>query len=252
MSYKYDMFEHLLRLWMGIWLPTHTITTKDISPDLGKLAEILPDASVQTMPLRFGWGCRTFQTAFYVHVIHIWGVWATSQVVDGHMASHSHRHHHRHFPRVVGVGWNLTWCKCAKPCHYALVEAVEPFKLHPMSMSYIYEVFEHLLRFWMGIWLHTHTITITDVSPDLWELAEILPDASVQTMPLHFGWGCRTFQTASHSAYGFTLTPLPPQTFPQIFESRLKSYLMHMCKPCHYALVEAVEPYFEEQKTHGI
>jgi hypothetical protein len=30
--------------------------------------------------------------------------------------------------------------------HYALIEAVEPFKLHPMSMSYIYDVFEHLLR----------------------------------------------------------------------------------------------------------
>jgi hypothetical protein len=49
--------------------------------------------------------------------------------------------------------------KVCKPCHYALVEAVEPFKLHPMSMSYIYEVFEHFLRLWMGIWLHTHTIT---------------------------------------------------------------------------------------------
>ncbi len=85
-----------------------------------------------------------------------------------------------------------------KPCHYTLIEAVEPFKLHPMSMSYIYEVFEHLLRMWMDIWLHTHTITTTDVSPDLWELAEILPDASVQTMPLRFGWDCRTFQTASH------------------------------------------------------
>jgi hypothetical protein len=44
-----------------------------------------------------------------------------------------------------------------KPCHYALVEAVEPFKLHPMSMPYIYEVVEHLLRLWMSIWLHIHT-----------------------------------------------------------------------------------------------
>jgi hypothetical protein len=35
-----------------------------------------------------------------------------------------------------------------KPCHY---KAVEPFQLHPMSMSYIYEVSEHLLRLWMGI-----------------------------------------------------------------------------------------------------
>ncbi len=110
-----------------------------------------------------------------------------------------------------------------KPFHYTLVEVVEPFKLHPMSMSYIYDRFEHLLRLWMGIWLHTHIITTKDVSPDLWEFAEILPDASVQTMPLCFGCGCRTFQTASHVhhiymrylstffgfgwAYGFTLTP---------------------------------------------
>ena len=74
-----------------------------------------------------------------------------------------------------------------KPYHYTLVEAVEPFKLHPMSMSYIYEVFEQLLGLLMGIWLNTHTISTTDVSPDLLELAEIVPDASVQTMPLRFG-----------------------------------------------------------------
>ncbi len=33
-----------------------------------------------------------------------------------------------------------------KPCHYALIESVEPFKLHPMSISYINEMFEYLLR----------------------------------------------------------------------------------------------------------
>ncbi len=82
-----------------------------------------------------------------------------------------------------------------KPYHYM---AIEPFRLHPMSMSYIYEVFEHLLRMWMGIWLHIHTITTTDTSPDMGKLAEIQPNASVQTMPLHFGWGDRTFQTSSH------------------------------------------------------
>ncbi len=215
------------------------------------------------MPLYFGWGCRTFQTASHVHAIYIWGVWTSSWVVDGHMVPHLHSYHHRHFLSFVRVGWNPTWCKC-KPCHYALVEAIEPFKLHPilchtymrglsafsgcgwaygftftslppqtllqiceswlksylmqvckpchyaladaiepfklhsMSILHIYEVFERLLRMWMGIWLHTHTVTITDASPDLWEFAEILPDASVQTMPLRFGWGCRTFETASH------------------------------------------------------
>jgi hypothetical protein len=53
-------------------------------------------------------------------------------------------------------------------------------------MSYIYEVFECLPRLWMGIWLHTHTVTTTDASPDLGNMAEILPDASVQTMLLRF------------------------------------------------------------------
>ena len=71
-----------------------------------------------------------------------------------------------------------------KPCHYNLVEAVEPFKLHPISMSYMHKAFEHLLRLWMGIWLHNDTVTTTDYSPDLGKLAEILTDASVQTMPL--------------------------------------------------------------------
>jgi hypothetical protein len=54
-----------------------------------------------------------------------------------------------------------------KPCHYALSEAVEPFKLHAMSMPYLYERFEYLLRLWMGIWLHIHIVTITDTSVDL-------------------------------------------------------------------------------------
>jgi hypothetical protein len=117
MVYIYEVFEHLLTLWMGIWLHNHTVTSIDASPDWGKFAEILPDASME-------------------------------------------------------------------PCHYALVEAVEPFKLHPMSMAYIYEVFEYLLSLWMGIWLHTHTVTTTDASSDWGKLAEIIPDACVQSMPL--------------------------------------------------------------------
>jgi hypothetical protein len=78
-------------------------------------------------------------------------------------------------------GWLKSYfMQVCKPCHCALIEAVEPFKLHPMSMAYLYKVIEHLLRLRMGIWLHIHTITTTNTSLDLCELAEILPDASVQ------------------------------------------------------------------------
>jgi hypothetical protein len=74
-----------------------------------------------------------------------------------------------------------------KPYHYAMVEAVEPFKLHPTFMSYNYEVFEHHQLLGMGIWMHIHSVTITDISPDLGELAEILGDVNVQTIPLRHG-----------------------------------------------------------------
>ena len=54
-----------------------------------------------------------------------------------------------------------------------MVEAVEPFKLHPTSKSYIYEVFEHIQLLLMGIWLYTHTVAPTYSFQDLGELAEI-------------------------------------------------------------------------------
>jgi hypothetical protein len=53
MSYIYKVFEHLEQLWMGIWQPTHTVTTTEVSPDLGELAEILDDVSVEMIPLSY-------------------------------------------------------------------------------------------------------------------------------------------------------------------------------------------------------
>ena len=66
-----------------------------------------------------------------------------------------------------------------------MVEAVEPFKLHPTYLSYIYKVFDYLKQLWTGIWQHTHTVNTTEISPDLGELAEILDDVRVEMIPLH-------------------------------------------------------------------
>ena len=74
-----------------------------------------------------------------------------------------------------------------KPYHFAIVEAVEPFKLHITSISYLYEVFEHLQLLCIDIWMHIHSVTTTDISPDLGELAKSLGDVSVQTIPLRNG-----------------------------------------------------------------
>ena len=67
-----------------------------------------------------------------------------------------------------------------------MVEAVKLFKLHPTSMSYMHKVLEYLHLLWMCIWLHTQTVTTTDICPYLGELNEILGDVSVQTMPLGY------------------------------------------------------------------
>ncbi len=65
-------------------------------------------------------------------------------------------------------GWlKLYLMQVCKSCHYTLIEDVEPFKLHPMSMLYIYERFEHFLRLWMGKWLRIHIVTTIDTSPNL-------------------------------------------------------------------------------------
>jgi hypothetical protein len=85
------------------------------------------------------------------------------------MASHSHHYHHSHF--LICESWLKSYLmQVCQSCHYALVEAVEPFKLHPMSMSYIYEVFECLLRLRIGIWLHILIVITTDTSREFWEL----------------------------------------------------------------------------------
>ena len=75
-----------------------------------------------------------------------------------------------------------------KPYHFAMVEAAERFKLHITSMSYLYEVFEHLQLMCIDTRMHIHSVTTTDVSPDLGEVAESLgEDARVQTIPLRNG-----------------------------------------------------------------
>jgi hypothetical protein len=53
MSYKYKVFEHLKLLWMGIWRHIHSVTTTEVSPDLGEFAEILDDVNVEMIPIRY-------------------------------------------------------------------------------------------------------------------------------------------------------------------------------------------------------
>jgi len=47
------VFEHLKQLWMGIWQHIHTVTTTEVSTDLGEFSEILDEVSVELIPLHY-------------------------------------------------------------------------------------------------------------------------------------------------------------------------------------------------------
>jgi len=184
---------------MGIWQHTHTVTTTDVSPDLGELAEMFRWCKVWKWS-QYRWGCRTFQTASHIHGIHILGVWTPYTVVDGHMAAHSYRYHHRHIP-TPDLG------KFAEIIDDVNVKTIpiryqwgcrRPFKLHPISMSYIYYVFEHLTQLWME-YGSTFKQLPPQMYPQIWEsLLKFLDDVNMKTILIRYQWGCRTFQTASH------------------------------------------------------
>jgi hypothetical protein len=53
MSYISKVFEHFEQLWMGIWQHTHTATTTEVSPDLGKFSEIIDDVNVEMIPIHY-------------------------------------------------------------------------------------------------------------------------------------------------------------------------------------------------------
>ncbi len=102
---KHKVFEHIEMLFIGI-----KYSLIQLYPNLGKF--ILDDVSVEMIPLRYRWGCRTFQTASHIHATYILVVWTPWTVVDGHMAAHSHRYHHRGILRFGRAGWNPRQCQC--------------------------------------------------------------------------------------------------------------------------------------------
>jgi hypothetical protein len=191
---------------------------------------------VETIPLHYHWGCRTFQTASHIHAIHILGVWTPYTVMDG-MGIWQHTH------TVTTTEVSPDLGEFTEILDDVNVKTIPlPYRwgcrtFQSASHIHVIKVLEHLKQLWMGIWQHNHTVATTEVSPYLGKFSEIIYDVNVEMIPLHYHWGCRTFQTASHIhaihilcvwipytvmdgwGYGSTLTPLPPQRFPQIWES---------------------------------
>jgi hypothetical protein len=77
--------------WSYGCIPTYTIPTTNISPDLIDLAHILEcNVSVQRMLLHYCWGVKFFQPVSHIHLKQIQSDWAPSAVVNGHLDAYSH------------------------------------------------------------------------------------------------------------------------------------------------------------------
>ena len=151
MLYILKEFKHLLVWWMGIWMHTHTITITNADPDLGKLADVLGEVCVQLMPLCYGWGRITFQSATHIHVIHIKGFWSASVVVDGYMDAHSHHYHHQCSPRFGRVEWSPRWIMCTNDATILWLRLCNLSNCIPHPC---YSYWRCLCTFWCGGWAY--------------------------------------------------------------------------------------------------
>ena len=189
--YYSDLWTHQMPPWLSCsTLVSHTFATNlslpsPVSSLLAASSPLPPFSSasglndipisIQTIPFSNDWGCRTFQNAFHIHVIPMrclstfnccgCAYGCTLTLLPPQM-----------FFTDLGELDEILGNANVQPYHYAIGEAEEPFKLHPTSMSYLYEVFEHLQLLCVDIWVHTHSVTITDFSPDLGEWAKSLGD----------------------------------------------------------------------------
>ena len=88
MSNIYKVFEHLLLLWIGIWMHPHTLAIADVHPQCCRVDwKLMWLRHANNGTTLYDWGCKTFQTGSHIHFIHVHvhGVWAPSAVVDRNM-----------------------------------------------------------------------------------------------------------------------------------------------------------------------
>ena len=107
------------------------------------------------MSLHHGWGFNSIQTDSCIHIRHIQSVWAHWYGVNRHTVAVLHSYTHPAWLRFLWSGSlvELRWC------HYVIVEAAIIFKLLPVSILDIYNVFEYINMLSIG-----HNMAIALVS----------------------------------------------------------------------------------------
>ena len=107
------------------------------------------------IPQCHGWGWFSPQTPPYIHIRHIQSVWDIDILSQGHMVAPLYHYTAQVGPRSGDSGSLDEW----KWCHNVMAETdIHLRPLHTFILD-TFKVFEQMVCFLTGIWLHPYTIT---------------------------------------------------------------------------------------------
>ncbi len=127
-----------------------------------------------------------------MHIRHIQSVWDIRILSQGSMGAPLDRYTDQIAPRF-GKSGSLK-LEEGKWCHNVMVKADIHFRVLHTSILDMYKVFEILVCYLKGIWLHPYTVTQAKLPPDL----GIQVHLRRGMMPQHHSWGWYSPQTTSY------------------------------------------------------
>ncbi len=133
-SYVYKVFEHLDELWMGVWVHPYTVTLVQVGVDFWKIYVGPGPSDVVRSWLRL-------QTCVdcIPHTFHMYTKCLSTLVSCGWAYGCTLT-----LLRLCRWGWILRKFMCRagpEQCCKVMVEAPNPRRLHPTSISNVYKVF---------------------------------------------------------------------------------------------------------------
>jgi hypothetical protein len=153
----------------GVWQPlcavdvhmdvSLTLTGRSCRPSFWNFARNLGNSQPITHGEMRWLRLRPNPYSSHINVLYIKGVWQPLYAVDVHMDVSPQRYGCTCRPSFWNFARNLGQLTANNSCWNAVIEAVDPTRIHLTSMSYIWKVFNILYMLWMCIRMCPHLVT---------------------------------------------------------------------------------------------
>jgi hypothetical protein len=141
--------RHAQSIWAHWYILAYgSSLTQFYPPYLAQILGFWVPCGVKIMWLCHSWGWWPPQTTSHIHIRHIQSVWAHWYAIHGHTISPLHSY-------TQPTSWLRIWSSGAlvesKWCDYVMVEADGHLKLLPISILFIFKLFEYIDMLSIGI-----------------------------------------------------------------------------------------------------